>query len=102
MDRSLRSDPDEVVRDLVAGSVSPEDAANQLWCVADRHLCWGEDPGEALSRFMTYGLGFEASDPDYEFDLDAYRADVVEFAREVLEAGGIDAYDCRLETGASE
>ena len=41
---------------------------------------------------MTYGLGFERrSDPDYEFDLDAYRAEVVEFAREVLEAGGIDA-----------
>jgi hypothetical protein len=46
-------------------------------------------------------LGFQASD-HYEFDIDAYRAEVVAFARQVLEAGGVEAYDRRLETGARQ
>jgi hypothetical protein len=31
MDRVFQSRPDEVLRHLVAGSISPEDAANELW-----------------------------------------------------------------------
>jgi hypothetical protein len=100
MDHERRKDParaDEVLRDLVDGTISPEDAANELWCMADQRETWRDDPGEALSSFKGFGLQFEESDPDYDFDVDALRAEVRAFARDVLDAGGVDEYDRRIE-----
>lgn len=101
MDHKTRNDPDEVLRDLLRGTISPEGAANELWCMADQRETWCEDPGEALSRFKGFGLGFEASDPDYELGVDTLRAEVVALAREILAAGGVDDYDRQAEVGAA-
>ena len=100
MEHELRKDPDradEVLRSLVGRTISPEDAVNELWCMADQHYGWREDSGEALSRFKTFGLELEARDSEGPFAVEAWRSELLMFAREVLAAGGRNAYDRRFD-----
>jgi hypothetical protein len=76
---------------LLAGSVTPEDAAVQLWSLADAH--YDRREFEKLTEFRELAISLSlAEDPDCEFelDLDQWRADVLALAYEALAAWGRD------------
>ena len=90
----------EVLAEIVAGTITPEDGVSELWSMADWLETWREDVTYVFSSFKSYGPMWDESVHEArELDEEQFREEVLAFAREILAAGGVREYEQRLEEG---
>ena len=85
---AIKLSADFAAMQVVSGGITPADATGKLRRLADR-----DEDGEfpVLQRFRDLDIELDLSDePDFEFDPERWRADVLGLAQEVLERGGVD------------
>jgi hypothetical protein len=92
IDRSLA----DLLRSMLAGAVTPEDASAKFWNLADKQ--YEEPDREYLDAFKSLAISltlFEDQDCDFALDLVEWRAEMLSLARAAVDGISLEEHDQR-------